>query len=116
MDPISNYYKTRFAEGANSSSSREEYKTPSEWTKIGLKNFKRRVLGLCGRESVKSLDELAGILTEMKVIDSPKDGPEFIEGLYGKKAEYANGTLEFTEVQNKKGSACKINRHPHYDI
>lgn len=117
MKLISDDHRMQFAEGAESSSPTEEYRTQSEWATRGLKNFKRRVLGLCGRESVKSLDELVGILTEMKVIDSAEKGNNLIEGLYGKEANYGNGILEFTKVQNKEGNeACRINRYPCYDF
>jgi|SRR3989344_5239439 len=111
MEPISDGYKARFAEGAKSTSLSKIYKTQREWEVRGLTNFKRRVLGFCGRQSVKSIDELARILTELKVIDSAEEGRQFIEGLYGTDADYGNGTLKFTRVQNNNGQeACRINR------
>jgi len=112
METISEKYQARFIEGVKSTSSKGVYKTQKEWERKGLLNFKRRVLGLFGRQSVKSLDELAGVLTEMSVVDSAEEGKDFIKELYGKKVDYGNGTLEFTRVQDRKEQeACRIKRY-----
>lgn len=117
MKPIPDYYKARFAKGAKSTSISKVYKTQREWEIIGLTTFKRRVLGLCGRQSTKSIDELAEILTALKVTDSREEGRKFVRGLYGKSAEYGenlNGykTLEFTRAQdNKNREGCRINSY-----
>lgn len=109
------YYEKRFAEGAKLSSSTEEALHLMEWTAKGLKTFKRKVLGLCGNESTKSLDELTKILTEMNVLSSAEEGKEFIRGLYGTELpyEYSN-SLGFTKVKNRNGDeSCQITKRPY---
>ena len=99
----------RFAEGAKDTYAHCQ----KEWTweDMGLRDFKRRVLGICGRKTVKSVDELAEILTEMKIVVSPTDGKQFIQELYGKEVEYDNGILEFRKVYNREGQIfCEIRR------
>lgn len=86
----------------------------------GIKIFKRKVLGLCGHKTVKSLDELANILMDIRVVNSLDEGKEMIPQLYGKCLTYSTShsshSLYFDEIEYKGRKACKIvrlkvNRH-----
>ncbi len=112
MEPISKEYRAQFANGARLASAEGVYKTQEEWERKGLLNLKRRVLGVFGRKSVKSIDELANILTEIKVVDSTDRGIKFVRGLYEKEADYGFGTLEFKKTLDKREQeGCRITRH-----
>ena len=53
-----------------------------ELNKIGVRDFKRRVLGLCGTQRIMLLDELADVLVEMRIVDSKEKAKnEFIPRL-----------------------------------
>lgn len=56
----------------------------------GIKIFKRKVLGLCGKETTKSLEELTTVLKEMDIVNSISKGKKFIASLYGKELIYIN--------------------------
>lgn len=45
----------------------------------GIKNFKRRILGLRSSSTTKSIDEIATILTEMNIISKESHAYEFME-------------------------------------
>ncbi len=42
--------------------------------KYGLKLFKRKLLGFCGSEGTKSIDDIAGALKEIGVVSSVEEG------------------------------------------
>ncbi len=110
MEKLPDEYKTSFAKGAKALAQKDVYKNQYEWTQIGLKNFKRRVLGFCGRETEKSLEELTEILMELKIVNSPKEGQKFVKGLHDSYITYGNGSLYFENVQSKEGKCCRIKR------
>src|SRR4030042_3328865 len=85
-----------------------------------IKQFKRRTMGFCGKESVKSLDELAKILCDLKVVYNGKDATELIQKLY-----YIAGGLPynsfyniiFSDYRGKNkiwGEACRVELSPLY--
>ena len=81
----------------------------------GARRFKRRTLGLCGYSTVKSLDEVAGLLVETGIASSLSEGrelvPKIVEAnrisalaIYTGGAEYLMPKcLTFTEVKNSEG-------------
>ncbi len=104
----------KFAEGARSASKRTEFQTPEEWGILGLRQFKRRTLGFCGAESTKTLEVLAGVLSELHVTSSEDEGKEFIRGLYGREARLGSpwNYLTFERAINPPGvEACRITAH-----
>ncbi len=74
------------------------------------KIFKRRVLGICGTYSIKSLDELAGILHNIGAVSSFEEGKKFVPRLYGFRLDYGGGILNFIEVEKDNKKACLITR------
>jgi len=110
--------RLRFAKAIKSSLRNDEYKTSEEWIDKGLIDFKRRILGLCGTQTVKSLDELAKILTELRIVDSVDTGRQFVKDeLYGKEVYYGSDVLtkyaklSFTKIYNRKGQeVCRVDR------
>lgn len=106
-----------FAKGARSFSTDSVYKNQIDWADRGVKLFKRRVLGLCGKRKILSLDELARILMELNIVDSIKDGKTFVGGLYVRE-RVSYGTprfytrfLEFKRVYDNKGTEfCEIKK------
>jgi len=77
----------------------EGFHTREEWTKRkekfeelrgidGAKVFKRRALGLCGEKSVKSLDEIAMILSEIGVTSSLEEGRLLVPSLVNLNIKY----------------------------
>ncbi len=92
------------AEGARSKG--EKFRTLEEWKSMGLMKFKRRVLGLCGQKTTKSIDELANILYELGAVKSLNDGRELVPKLYGVTLNYGGGYLTFMAVQNSRGEAA----------
>lgn len=86
----------------------------------GIRIFKRKVLGLCGSKTVKSIDELADALMGINVVRSLEEGREMIPKLYGKcltySTKHSTHRLYFDEIEYKGRKACKIlrfkvNRH-----
>lgn len=49
--------------------------------KSGVQNFKRRILGLCGREAYKTLDELARTLYDVGAVPGIEEGRELVPQL-----------------------------------
>ncbi len=58
------------------------YGTPEEKKRYqletGVRRFKREVLGLCGKSSIKSLDELAGTLVKIGIANSLSEAKELV--------------------------------------
>ena len=84
------------------------YQTPEDWGSMrqmnGVKRFKRRVLGLCGRQSVKSLDEMAQILHQIGIASSEEEGRTIVPTLDGAKLSYtADKEISIAEVENVHG-------------
>ncbi len=87
----------------------------------GIKNFKRKVLGLCGGSTIKSIDELAIILSEMDIVSDKKDADKFIQKLYKKESGSIdwnyNNFLAFTPVKNEEGEKkCRIEHGTYCDF
>ncbi|MBX4196509.1 hypothetical protein KW805_02895 [Candidatus Pacearchaeota archaeon] len=72
----------------------------------GPKRFKRKALGLCGSDAVKSLDEMAQLLYETGIASSQEEGREITPSLVGKKVYYDsnNDYLTFESVQSTTGA------------
>jgi hypothetical protein len=108
---LSEKIRQKFGDGAKSFSKNDEYNTQGEWELKGLTKFKIKVLGMWGRETVKTLDELAEILVELRIIDSQDNAKQLIQEFYEREVCYRGGRLIFTKVYNKKEQeACRINR------
>ncbi|MEK6850839.1 MAG: hypothetical protein AABX85_04660 [Nanoarchaeota archaeon] len=67
-DSVHGYLVSLFAKAGKPS---KKYMTDEErfgyLVRTGAQNFKRKALGLCGRSTVKSLDEIAELLVETKI-------------------------------------------------
>lgn len=90
-----------------------ECKTPEEWEYEGALIFKRRVLGFCGYETTKSIDDLAKILVELKAVGCQNAGKTFTRKLYNQHFNYGDGMhhLTFRKVEDSKGKEyCRISK------
>lgn len=76
----------------------------------GAKKFKRRVLGLCGSNCIKSLDEVTQTLYQTGIISSLEEGRKIVESLDKKSVRYGSARyLKFEKVKNREGKeAYKI--------
>ena len=67
----------------------------------GGRILKRRILGLCGLKSIKTLDEMARILYDTGIASSVKEGREITPLLMGERVSYACGKeIVFEEVND----------------
>jgi len=116
MERTEKFYREEIAKGARSLAKEELNLTQGEWEERGLKLLKRRILGFCGRKTVKTLDDLTEALVDLHIIE-PKEGERFIQGLYGKRFSYIQlglgipygAVLEFSKAQDEDGNeACRI--------
>ena len=77
--------------------------TPKDYQKFrGERLLKRKLLGLCGRETVISVDRLADILCGLKRVDSYKEGKELVVDLCGQKIDYGYGLLAFEKLEGQR--------------
>ncbi|OGJ12587.1 hypothetical protein A3K82_00250 [Candidatus Pacearchaeota archaeon RBG_19FT_COMBO_34_9] len=87
-----------------------------------IKQFKRKAIGFFGKEAVKSLDELAGILCDLEVVYNKKEAIEFIQKLYhvGGGLPYNNSyNIIFSDCRGKNriwGEACRVELSPLYPL
>ncbi len=79
----------------------------------GIKRFKRRALGLCGRKTTKSLDEIAQILVDIGIVSSMQEGKDLVPSLSGLRLEYGN---EFFTLCNYIDILPKLNSSGNYEI
>lgn len=111
MEYASEEINRRFAEGAKAYS--ERARTQEEWTKRGATLLKRRALGFCGKTAVKSLEEMASILFELKITDSLEKGKDMVRELYGRFINYDGGSLYFENATTPSGKeSCRIRGEP----
>lgn len=83
------------------------------WANKGIKYFKRKTLGFCGTETIKTLDELSEILVDMRAFDSALEGSEFVRNICDQNIWYSGGHLVFTQARNANKRECyKIIRIP----
>ena len=87
-------------------STRSIYKTPEEWENYpkeleerqrefearkirdGVRKFKRRVLGICGSQSLKRLEELEVVFQSLNIASKKEEGEQVIKSLLRKKLYY----------------------------
>ena len=74
-----------------------KYKNPDELIKFerekiadGVKQFKRRVLGICGRRTFNRLEELAQTLVDIGMVSSLEKGKDLVDSLDGFTANYSS--------------------------
>lgn len=86
---------------------RKKFCTPEERPLKGARAFKRKVLGFCGRESTRTLDEMANIFVELGMATNLPDAKDLIPRLSGARIEYytLNG-LAFDEVRDGIGNTA----------
>jgi len=116
MERTEKFYREEIAKGARSLAKEELNLTQGEWEERGLKLLKRRTLGFCGRETVKSLGDLTRDLVDLHIIEFG-EGEGFIRGLYWKEFSYRQtlvlpyrSILLFSKARDADGNeACKIN-------
>ncbi len=100
---ISDYLVKRIGEGALKVSDGKICRTDSEWQEIGARNLKRRLLGFCGRESAKSIDEFARIFMDLKIVESYSEGIKLAESLDGKSFHYGyDSRIHFSRIKDEK--------------
>jgi len=78
--------------------------TEAERRSEGAETFKRKVLGLCGSQSVKTLDEMAQTLYATGVASSIEEGREIVPTLIGTVRYNKWKGLSFDEVTDGEGS------------
>ena len=105
-------YKSKFAEGARLSAPPTQYKTELEWTQRGILTFKRKTLGMCGKKTVKSLDELAKILTKMKVLNSTDNVENFMAKIEDNSLDYGPSSLHIKKVRSKERIGYELVKIP----
>ncbi len=106
-----NQIRANFANAARSSS--RDGKSQEEYEEIGVKRFKRKTLGLCGDGAVKSVDELALILTDMGVASSMDKGRGLLEQFDGEALDYGRGYLTFKRTSEQGREAFIIGTLPY---
>lgn len=102
---------------------RGKHLTVSEWTELkeerGMRQLKSRLLGLCGREVVKSDKEIADILVELGGVRSEDEGKVKVYSLCGREVPYDNfnNYLRFDRIVDAHGFGEKIRvRKVHIDL
>lgn len=71
----------------------EEYVFNKELEKLigeNSKYFKRKVMGICGKETNKSINELSKILVGLKIVNSLGEGTNVLQGLDGQYLRYGS--------------------------
>jgi len=83
---------------------RGKFLTEEERQVEGARIFKRKVLGLCGSQSVKTLDEMAQTLYATGIASSVEEGREITPSLMGGRVSYSLcKEIAFDEVTNGEG-------------
>lgn len=59
------------------------------------KDFKRKIFGLCGRKTVKSINQLADILINLDVIKNNQDGKKLIHKFNNRELYLDTGVINF---------------------
>ena len=95
----------------------EKFKTNEEWKHYNLLKFKRKVLGLCGKKTIKTLDEITGIMKDIG-LPKRKDDVKFFLNLHEGTHFYYFGenSLTFTRTVSNRSDilAYQINHYsPH---
>ncbi len=84
---------------------KDKFFTEAERQLEGVKTFKRKVLGLCGYQSIKTLDEMAQTLYSTGVASSVDEGREITPLLMGSKVRYGvSGQVGFEEIIDGQGN------------
>ena len=93
-----------------------QYKTEWEWQKAhinlderrrldGVKKFKRRVLGFCGTQSVKTFDQLDGVLQSLHLSTTRSESEQIIGELTETRLYIdPHNYLTFSEVRDARGN------------
>lgn len=87
-----------------------------ERSRLGAKRFKRKTLGLCGRSSIKSLEEVAESLVETNIADSIEEAkiivPQITQAMkdsnYPIQIGHSSRYLHITEVVKGEETFYKI--------
>jgi hypothetical protein len=71
----------------------------------GARTFKRKVLGLCGSQSIKTLNEMAQTLYSTGIASSVEEGREITPLLMGGRVSFGlSKEIAFDEVIDGKGN------------
>ena len=97
-----------FAKASTLDEGKQGYLTAEEWAAkrklSGAITFKRRALGLCGKESTRSLDEMAILLNDTNIVGSLDEGKKLVPKLVGKRLDYGYlREISFDEVTDSDG-------------
>ena len=71
----------------------------------GARKFKRKALGFWGSPSIKTLDEMAQLFYDTKIVSSVEEGRKLTPSIIGKKVKYSlDSNITFNEVIDGKGN------------
>lgn len=68
---------------------KSDYMTPKEREQFNLKRLKRKALGFCGWDTIKTKSELLNLLEESCVVQDRKEAIDFLEFNEGKILNYS---------------------------
>ena len=86
----------------------EKHYTQKEWSEIGVKLFKRQVIGFCGTKRDFADEEgLAKVLMSTHLVENEREGKALIPKLVGQKLCYGNyNYIEFGKVISARNNEC----------
>ena len=84
---------------------KDKFLTEKERQIEGARTFRRKVLGSCGSQSVKTLDEMAQTLYDTGIVFSVEEGKEITPSIMGGRVSYGScKEIAFDEVTNGEGN------------
>ncbi len=97
-----------FAKASDIDKEKYGYMEKEEWDNIlsreGAKIVKRKLLGICGKETIKTLEQTAKVLYETGIVSSLEEGREIVPQLDGVDLLYSSSKIiSFKKVINGRG-------------
>ena len=83
---------------------KDKFLTKGERELQGAKILKRKLLGICGWKSTKTLEEIAQVLHSTGIASSLEEGRGIVPLLVGREISYGGGDLKFKEVEDVEGN------------
>ncbi len=95
---------------------KDKFLTKEKRKREGARILKRRLLGLCGWKSTKTLEEMAQVLHSTGIASSLEEGRVIVPSLVGKGIVYGCGVyIKFEEVEDGEGNKrYRISRNEFY--
>ena len=69
----------------------------------GRRRLSSRLIGLCTSETIRSVEEIAQVLMDLRACDSIESGRKLVERLYGTRISYGNKYTLLSPVQDING-------------